>query len=78
MHLSTILTGAFAAAVLAHPGHDLAAELAEREAALSQFQYRDLAHCADKIKERGLEARSIARRRSLVTKLQKRANLESM
>jgi hypothetical protein len=78
MHFPSIIAGILAAAtVSAHPGHDPAVELAEREAALTQFSRRDLAHCADKIRERGLEARSIARRNALVTKLQKRANLES-
>ncbi|KAK1754266.1 Intradiol ring-cleavage dioxygenase [Echria macrotheca] len=78
MYFSSVLAGVLAAVtVSAHPGHDPAVELAEREAALSQFSRRDLAHCADKIRERGLEARSIARRNALVTKLQKRANLET-
>lgn len=78
MHLSTFLAGALAAAFAsAHPGHDPREEAAEREAALSQFTYRDLAHCADKIRERGLEARSVARRSALVQKLQKRSRLES-
>jgi len=78
MHFSTLLAGAFAAAsVSAHPGHDPAVELAEREAALSQFAYRDLSHCAEKIKARGLEARAVARRNALVNTLQKRHGLES-
>ncbi|KAK1827333.1 Intradiol ring-cleavage dioxygenase [Podospora conica] len=78
MHLTTLVVGALAAlCVSAHPGHDLSAELAEREAALSQYEYRDLSHCADKIRERGLEARSVARRNALVQQLQKRANLKA-
>jgi hypothetical protein len=78
MHLSSFLVGALAAAfVSAHPGEDPAVELAEREAALSQFARRDLSHCAEKIKARGLEKRSIARRSALVNKLQKRGNLQS-
>lgn len=77
MHLPSLITAVLAtAAVSAHPGHDLSAELAEREAALSQYAYRDLSHCADKIRERGLEARSVARRNALVEKLQRRGNLK--
>ena len=77
MQLKTLVVGALAAVgVSAHPGHDLSAELAEREAALSQFAYRDLSHCADKIRERGLEARSVARRNALVEQLQKKAKLK--
>ena len=78
MRLSTFLAGTLAAVfVSAHPGHDPRDEAAEREAVLSQFEYRDLAHCADKIRERGLEARSVARRSALVQRLQKRSRLES-
>lgn len=78
MHVPTLVAAvlAAAAAVSAHPGHDISEELAEREAALSQFAYRDLSHCADKIRERGLEARSVARRNALVEKLQRKANLK--
>jgi hypothetical protein len=78
MHLNSLLVGALAVSfVSAHPGHDPAVELAEREAALSQFARRDLSHCAEKIKARGLEARAVARRNALVTELQKRGNLKS-
>jgi hypothetical protein len=78
MRLSTFLLGTLAAgSASAHPGHDHAAELAEREAALSQFARSDLSHCAEKIKARGLEARAVARRNALAAELQKRANLES-
>ncbi|KAK0616807.1 Intradiol ring-cleavage dioxygenase, partial [Immersiella caudata] len=78
MHLNSFLVCALAAAfVSAHPGEDPAIELAEREAALSQFARRDLSHCAEKIKARGLEKRSVARRNALVNKLQKRNNLQN-
>ncbi|KAK3349510.1 Intradiol ring-cleavage dioxygenase [Lasiosphaeria hispida] len=78
MHFSTFLTGTLAAALVsAHPGHDLAAELAERKEALSQFSRKDLSHCAEKIKARGLEARAVARRNALAAQIRKRGNLKS-
>jgi hypothetical protein len=63
MHLLTpaIAAAILAASVTAHPGHDHAAEMAER-AAFTKFSKRDLSHCAEKIKARGIEQRAIARR----------------
>ena len=78
MRLSKVIVGAFAAAVSvsAHPGHDHTAEMAERAAALSQFARRDLSHCAEKIKARGLEARAVARRSEMISKLRKKRGIE--
>lgn len=79
MHVPTLVAAFLAtaaASVSAHPGHDISEELAEREAALSQFAYRDLSHCAEKIRARGLETRNVARRNALVEQLQKKANLK--
>jgi hypothetical protein len=77
MRLSSIFTAGLAAtAVSAHPGHDHAAEVTERSAMLSLMTRSDLSHCAAKIKARGLEARSVARRRALVSQLLKRGNLD--
>lgn len=65
------------AVVLAHPGHDVRTEAAERAASKAQMQHRSLAHCAEKLKERGVEARSIARRQAAVNKLRQKRDLEA-
>lgn len=77
MHFTSLFAGALAGAVIvsAHPGHDHEAELAARGAMLSRFSRRDLSHCAEKIKARGLHARSVKRRTVLAADLMKKAHL---
>ncbi|KAM3434789.1 hypothetical protein NHJ13734_005856 [Beauveria thailandica] len=52
----------------AHPGHDLSEEIAERHLFLRSVRRATLAHCADKLKARGVEAANIARRSAAVEK----------
>ncbi|KAJ4145841.1 hypothetical protein LMH87_004673 [Akanthomyces muscarius] len=52
----------------AHPGHDLTEEIAERKDFLRSVRRATLAHCADKLKARGIEASNIARRSAAVEK----------
>jgi len=62
MHLTTLLTGAIAAAgVMAHPGDDPSHEIAERREYLKHNR-RDLSHCTEKMKRNGLARRSAERR----------------
>ncbi|KAJ4415360.1 hypothetical protein N0V85_002744 [Neurospora sp. IMI 360204] len=78
MHLSSLLLGAIAAtAVSAHPGHDIRAEHAERQAILDLVSRSDYGRCADKLKARGVEARAVARREELAKKMMKKRNLEA-
>lgn len=63
--------------ILAHPGHDVKKEIAQRSAYMAQAEYRSLAHCAAKLKERGLQARAIARRKAKVESLRKKRFLET-
>ncbi|KAK3375899.1 Intradiol ring-cleavage dioxygenase [Lasiosphaeria ovina] len=79
MHFTSLFAGALAGAVIvsAHPGHDHEAELAARGAMLSRFSRRDLSHCAEKIKARGLHARSVKRRTVLAADLMKKAHLRA-
>ncbi|KAK0628864.1 extracellular dioxygenase-like protein [Bombardia bombarda] len=73
MHLTSVLASALAATLVsAHPGHDVAVEAKERREAMSMMTRSDLSHCAEKIKARGLEAASIARREALANKHSKR------
>jgi hypothetical protein len=64
------------AAGLAHPGHDVTAEIAQRAAYMAQAERRSLSHCAAKLKERGIEQRSIARRQAHVEMLRKKRSLK--
>ncbi|XWW96520.1 hypothetical protein V2A60_004495 [Cordyceps javanica] len=50
----------------AHPGHDLSEEIAERQLFLRSVRRASLAHCADKLKARGVEASNVARRSAAV------------
>ncbi|KAF2176559.1 extracellular dioxygenase-like protein [Zopfia rhizophila CBS 207.26] len=61
----------------AHPGHDASAEMAQRAAYMEKAERRSLAHCAAKLKDGGIEQRSIARRQQMVEKLRKRKLLQT-
>ncbi|KAI1066616.1 hypothetical protein NW752_005660 [Fusarium irregulare] len=74
--VKTVLAGLALAANIAsaHPGHDVAHEAAERREFLGSVKRSSLAHCAPKLKARGVEARNVARRAVQVNKArQKRA-----
>jgi hypothetical protein len=60
----------------AHPGHDVKQEAAERRAYLQSVKRTSLAHCADKLKARGVEARNIARRQAIVEKARQKRGLK--
>jgi hypothetical protein len=68
-----------ASLVSAHPGHDVKSEAAERAAFLKKapFQSRSLAQCASKLKARGHESRSVARRQHAVKNLRASRGLAS-
>ncbi|KFA70071.1 hypothetical protein S40285_03316 [Stachybotrys chlorohalonatus IBT 40285] len=79
MHFSRIVSSMaiLAGLALAHPGHDVAQEAAERRAYINSVRQVSLAHCADKLKARGVEARNIARRAAIVEAARlKRRDLE--
>ncbi|RDL39686.1 uncharacterized protein BP5553_04026 [Venustampulla echinocandica] len=77
MHFAPLLvTSLFAGNALAHPGHDVQAEIAER-AAFMQTSKRDLSHCAAKMKARGIEKRSISRRAASAEMLRMKRNIAS-
>jgi protocatechuate 3,4-dioxygenase beta subunit len=66
MHFSKAIVSGVAlmsSAVLAHPGHDIKQEAAERRAFLNSVKRTDLSHCSAKLKARGIE-RANARRRA--------------
>ncbi|KAH8659961.1 Intradiol ring-cleavage dioxygenase [Xylariales sp. PMI_506] len=48
--------------VLAHPGHDVSIEAAERRQFLGSVKRASLSHCASKLKARGVDKRNVARR----------------
>lgn len=68
MHFSTLFTSVALAAsfVAAHPGHDISQEIREREIALRSLP-PNLAHCAEKMRKRGITA-DAGKRRALLAK----------
>lgn len=76
MQLITPLIAAaiLASNALAHPGHDIRAEMAER-AAFMQTSKRDLSHCAAKMKARGMDKRSVARRAAVAKDARKKRTI---
>lgn len=63
--------------IAAHPGQsavEMRAEMAER-AAFMQYSKKDLSHCAAKMKARGLEARSLARREAVAKNARKKRDI---
>ncbi|KAH7242343.1 Intradiol ring-cleavage dioxygenase [Fusarium tricinctum] len=74
---SLLATFALAATIAsAHPGHDVAHEAAERREFLSSVKRSSLAHCATKLKARGVEARNVARRSAQVHKARQKRSLK--
>ncbi|KAL1969565.1 hypothetical protein VTN77DRAFT_9003 [Rasamsonia byssochlamydoides] len=78
---SALLTGlvGLAGIAFAHPGHDVKAEAAERAAFLKRapIESRSLAHCAAKLKARGHEDASIARRERTVQEIRRRNGIQA-
>jgi hypothetical protein len=64
MQLSKLVTliHLTALSVRAHPGHDLTEEIMERRSFVNSVRQVSLAHCADKLRARGVENRNLARR----------------
>ncbi|OBT66049.1 hypothetical protein VE03_03267 [Pseudogymnoascus sp. 23342-1-I1] len=54
--------------VVAHPGHDISQEIAERNAFLKNSARRDLSQCAGSLRKRGIEDASIKRREDAIAK----------
>ncbi|KAJ2898265.1 hypothetical protein MKZ38_004033 [Zalerion maritima] len=68
MRFANFLAGAIAGANIAaaHPGHDHSQEQVQRREFFGARGRRDLSHCADKLRARGVEARNVKRRAELV------------
>ncbi|KAH6855729.1 Intradiol ring-cleavage dioxygenase-like protein [Chaetomium sp. MPI-CAGE-AT-0009] len=65
-----------ASIVAAHPGHDVAQEAAERRSYLQSVKRTSLAHCTDKLRARGINARNVARRQAVVEKTRQKRGLK--
>ena len=78
MHLAAIvsLTAILSGPSIAHPGHDVAREIQEREAALMGLP-RDLSHCAEKMKARGITAEAAARRTRIAREARQARGLDT-
>jgi sulfur relay (sulfurtransferase) complex TusBCD TusD component (DsrE family) len=78
MHVSSLLASAMVAGLaLAHPGHDHTKEMADRREYLATRE-TDLSHCADKVRERGLQKRAVERRQKMADELFAKRGLKSM
>ncbi|WQF78914.1 Putative intradiol ring-cleavage dioxygenase [Colletotrichum destructivum] len=77
MRFSSVASGfALLSAAVAHPGHDLNEEIAERRAFLSTVKRASLGHCADKLAARGVTARNVARRAAQVEQARQKRNIK--
>jgi len=74
--LAAVTATLLGSSVLAHPGHDIREELAERAEFLKHSK-KDLSHCAASLKRRGIEARNVARRSAAVKNLRKKRSLST-
>jgi hypothetical protein len=74
MQLITPLVAYSGKNVIAHPSHDIRAETAERTAFM-QTSKRDLSHCAAKMKARGMDKRSVARRAAVANDARKKRSI---
>lgn len=76
MRLISLLSVATLATTLvqAHPGHDIAEELAERAEYLQHYT-RDVSQCAAKLKARGHHQRTIERRSALLKREREKRGL---
>ncbi|KAI9051296.1 hypothetical protein LZ554_005397 [Drepanopeziza brunnea f. sp. 'monogermtubi'] len=72
---SLIAAAALTSNVVAHPGHDIQEEIAER-AAFMQFAKKDLSHCAAKLKARGMDKSNVARRAALARNARKKRSIQ--
>ncbi|TGO12519.1 hypothetical protein BTUL_0087g00320 [Botrytis tulipae] len=78
MHFSAAAISAIlATSVIAHPGHDVRQEIAERASFMSQLKTRDLSHCSAKLKARGLEQAAVARRSAIAKSERKKRGISS-
>lgn len=75
LNLSLLLGAAiFTDNAIAHPGHDHTAEVAQRAAYLAGHK-RSLAHCADSLKARGIEAAMTKRRHAMAEDLRRKRSI---
>lgn len=78
MHFSAAAISAILAfSVMAHPGHDIKQEIAERASFISQLKTRDLSHCSAELKARGLEQAAVARRSAIAKNERKKRGISS-
>ncbi|CAL3968933.1 unnamed protein product [Diplocarpon coronariae] len=71
---SLVVLSVLSTNVFAHPGHDIGEEIAER-AAYMQHAKKDLSHCSAKLKARGIDKSSVARRAATVKESRKKRSI---
>lgn len=80
MHLLSVVSALIllASTTVAHPGHDISLEVAERRDFLNIVKRTDLSHCAAKLKARGVEKRNVARRRSVLEEARSKSEFHTI
>ncbi|TVY37505.1 hypothetical protein LOCC1_G007281 [Lachnellula occidentalis] len=63
--VKALFTAALLSETIAHPGHDLTAEIAQRNAALKNTK-RDLTHCNDAVTKRDMQSKQQKRRQAAI------------
>lgn len=76
MRFQVLLLAVASGVALAHTGQELEEELAKRQEFLLETR-GNIAHCASKVKARGIEDRAIARRAGTVQALQQKRGIIS-
>jgi hypothetical protein len=68
---NTIALASLVTSILAHPGHDVSEEIAERRAFMATNK-RSLSQCSEQMKKRGHEQRAVHRRAAKIKREQAR------
>ncbi|EFX04512.1 intradiol ring-cleavage dioxygenase [Grosmannia clavigera kw1407] len=77
MRFSSIITGlALGGAAVAHPGHNVQQEAAERRDYLQSVKRTSLGHCAAKLKARNLQVENVRRRVARVEKMRQKRGIK--
>ncbi|CAM1502603.1 Fc.00g073790.m01.CDS01 [Cosmosporella sp. VM-42] len=76
MHFFTPILALLVGNVVAHPGHDLSHEIAERREFLGSAKRASLSHCAEKLEARGIGRRNVERRVAQVKQARQKRGLK--
>ena len=76
MHFNAAMLALLFGTVVAHPGHDLTQEMAERRDFLGSVKRASLSHCTEKLAARGVGRRNVERRVAQVKEARRKRGLK--